>query len=159
MLDRKHEIVSYFQVSEEVMGELRGGERQPLIVQEQPRANNSMVEVDSRVINAFLGTKYYNIFNIENKMKKDKKKKDKKKKDKKKKDKKDKDETEAYSILKAEHDIENDHGWSVSVTNEHLIVFKEYDFALFMVNLTRVSCSKLVLGHKILFPFICFKFS
>ncbi|PWA69798.1 rmlC-like jelly roll fold protein [Artemisia annua] len=125
-------------VPEEVVQELKGGERQPLIVQIQPEANNSILEVNSRVIRAFLGlTKNSNILDLVNKKKK---KKNKKKKDKKKKDKKEEEEEkEAYNLFKADHDFDNDNGWSVTVTSEHFDVLKDSNFGVFMVNLTEGS--------------------
>ncbi|PWA95821.1 rmlC-like jelly roll fold protein [Artemisia annua] len=91
-------------VPEEVVQELKGGERQPLIVQIQPEANNSILEVNSRVIRAFLGlTKNSNILDL------------------------------------ADHDFDNDNGWSVTVTSEHFDVLKDSNFGVFMVNLTEGS--------------------
>ncbi|GJZ23639.1 vicilin-like seed storage protein [Tanacetum coccineum] len=116
------------------------GREQHLMWQIQPEANNSILEVNSRVIRAFLGlTKNSNIFDLLNKKKK---KKDKKKKHKKKKDKKEKeeeDEKEAYNLFKADHDFENENGWSVAVTSEHFEVLKDSYFSVFMVNLTEGS--------------------
>lgn len=148
----------YFQVSQEVIEELRAGEGQPLIVQGQPEANISMLEVGSRVIRAFLGIDNDDIFNVVNKKKKDKKKKHKNKKDEKKKDKKKKNKEKAYSIFESDHDIESPNGWSVIVTEDQLDEFEDTDFGVLMVNLTEVSCSKLVLCHEILLSYLRCKF-
>ncbi|KAK1410406.1 hypothetical protein QVD17_36943 [Tagetes erecta] len=127
-------------VSEEVIQELRGGESQPLIVLENDsKTNTSTSEVGSRVLKALLRTQSYDIFDLENKKKKDKKK---KKKDKKKKDKKEKEKEEikTYNIFKADHDVENPHGWSVTANNKQLDhVSHVSDFSVFMVNLTEGS--------------------
>ncbi|KAI3722781.1 hypothetical protein L2E82_33866 [Cichorium intybus] len=103
-------------VPEEVIEELRAGERQPLIV--QGLLNNSMMDIGYRVMRAFLGTKTDDIFNIENK-------------------KKDKNKKKAYNIRKADPDVQNCYGWSTTVTEKQLNVFKDTDFSVFMVNLTK----------------------
>lgn len=123
-----------------------------IVLENETKTNNSMSEVGYEVLRAFLRTDDF--FAFENgkkndKKKKDKKKKDKKKKkkDKKKKEKKEKEEKETYNIFKADHDVENPNGWSVTTNNEQLNhVMQNSEFSVFMVNLTEVSsCSKLVL--------------
>lgn len=90
-----------------------------MIVQGQPETNTSMWEVGSRAIRAFIGSKNDGFFEVEN----DKK---------------------AYNILKADRDVENRYGWSTTVTRKQLDVLKDTDFGVVMVNLTKVSCWKLV---------------
>ncbi|XP_076942000.1 vicilin-like seed storage protein At2g18540 [Bidens hawaiensis] len=107
-------------VSEEVVKELREGERQPLIVKEhehESETNAFMSEVNSGIVRAFLRTQNYN--------------------DKKKKGKKQKDRREAYNIFKADRDVRNHFGWSASVNNEQLDGLSNYSVS--MVNLTKGS--------------------
>lgn len=119
--------------------ELRGGERQPLIVQELPEAKPFMWEVGSRVIEKFLGAENNGAFNVENKKKGNK--------------------VEAYNIYNVDDlDGKNCYGWSVTVTKKQSDMFKHTDFGVFMVNLTKVnSYLKLVLCRKILVSYVCFK--
>ncbi|KAJ9540804.1 hypothetical protein OSB04_027310 [Centaurea solstitialis] len=104
-------------VPEEVIEELRRGERQPLIVEGQPKANSSLWEFNTRVIRTLLHTKNAN--DIDNLgFKNDKKEK-------------------AYNIYKADHDVENCYGWCVTVTDKQLDVLKDSRFGVIMVNLTK----------------------
>lgn len=109
---------------EEVIEELRGGERQPLIVGGgQSDGSSSMWDVGSwgpRGIRAFLGTNNNDVYNFGNKKKK---------------------KNKTYNIYKAERDVDTCFGWSVTVTNKELDVLKHTDFGVFMVNLRQVSSS------------------
>ncbi|KVI08828.1 Cupin 1 [Cynara cardunculus var. scolymus] len=103
-----------FQVPEEVIEELRGGERQPLIVEGQPKANGSIWEFDTtQVIRTLFQTKNDDdTLDVKN-------------------------DKEPYNIYKADHDVENCYGWCVTVTKKQLDVLKDSLFGVVMVNLTK----------------------
>ncbi|PWA48133.1 rmlC-like jelly roll fold protein [Artemisia annua] len=105
--------------------ELKSSERQPPIVHGMGMGMvENLLEVHYRTVMAFMGRMKNGMIDgmIDMNKKKDKKKKDK-----------------AYNILDAKHDVENCNGWSLVVTSKQLDAFKDSDFGIFMVNLTKGS--------------------
>ncbi|KAL8193765.1 hypothetical protein R6Q57_026457 [Mikania cordata] len=100
--------------TEEVIEELRAGEKQPLIVEGQSEADVSSWDVGSWVVRALTGTNNHDIFKAENNKK-------------------------TYNVFKEDHDVETCYGWSVIVTRKKLDVLKHTNFGVFMVNLAKGS--------------------
>lgn len=53
----------------------------------------------------------------------------------------------AHTIFNEHPDVETYFGWSVTVSEKEMDVLKHTDFSVFMVNLTKVCGSKLVLEY------------
>ncbi|KAL8246923.1 hypothetical protein R6Q59_008139 [Mikania micrantha] len=107
-------LQSTFSVPEEVIEELRAGEKQPLIVEGQSEPDASSWDVGSWVVRALTGTNNHDILKAENNKK-------------------------TYNVFKEDHDVETCYGWSVIVTRKELDVLKHTNFGVFMVNLAKGS--------------------
>lgn len=60
--------------------------------------------------------------------------------------------TKLFNVFDADKDFENCNGWSTTVTRKKLHALKGTDIGLFMVNLTEVSQTLVVMDAR-LFPF------
>ncbi|KAI3665502.1 hypothetical protein L6452_44129 [Arctium lappa] len=112
-------------VKEEVIEELKRGERQAIVHGVAETVKQNLLEVHYDIMRAFLGGR----MNINGLLDLSNKKKDKKKDD--------NDKENPYNVLDAKRDVENCNGWSLVVTSQQLNALNDSNFGVYMVNLTK----------------------
>ncbi|XP_058228586.1 vicilin-like seed storage protein At2g18540 [Rhododendron vialii] len=104
-----------FNVTEEVIEEIRSGTTHQAIVHAPPKKGSKLWQFEAQFMNALLGSKGNSIFEIPNK------------------------KTKTFNILKAKPDFQNGNGKSLMVTKKKLPALRGSNIGLLMVNLTKGS--------------------
>ncbi|KAL3630316.1 hypothetical protein CASFOL_023300 [Castilleja foliolosa] len=114
-------LKSAFKVPEEVIDDLLNGTSPPAIVHGLQRTKKAAFEMEAQFMSSFLGTRGFNIVELNKKKKKKKS------------------DAKLYNLFKEDKDFENCNGWSTTVTGKKLSALRGSDVGLFMVNLTAGS--------------------
>lgn len=109
---------SYVEVSEEVIYEMLNGTKPPAIVHGVSRTKRTAWEMEAQFIRDLVGSRGYNIFELNRKKRKT---------------------TKLFNIFSEDKDFKNCNGWSTTVTRKKLSALKGSEISVFMVNLTSVS--------------------
>ncbi|KAE9466951.1 hypothetical protein C3L33_01148, partial [Rhododendron williamsianum] len=104
-----------FNVTEEVIEEIRSGTTPQAIVHAPPKKGSKLWQFEAQFMKALLGSKGNSIFDIPNK------------------------KTKTFNILKAKPDFQNGNGKSLMVTKRKLPALRGSNIGLLMVNLTKGS--------------------
>lgn len=99
----------------EEIEELLNGTKPPAIIHRHGRAR----ELETKILGSLLGSRSYNIFELNKK--------------------KGKSSAKSFNLFKEDKDFENCNGWSTTVTRKKLSALKGSSMGVFMVNLTMVS--------------------
>ncbi|CAA2975854.1 vicilin-like seed storage At2g18540 [Olea europaea subsp. europaea] len=109
---------SYVEVSEEVIYEMLNGTKPPAIVHGVSRTKRTAWEMQAQFIRDLVGSRGYNIFELNRKKRKT---------------------TKLFNIFSEDKDFKNCNGWSTTVTRKKLSALKGSEISVFMVNLTSGS--------------------
>ncbi|KAL2498450.1 RmlC-like cupins superfamily protein [Abeliophyllum distichum] len=112
----KKVLQATFKVPEEVIEKILNGTKPPAIVHGIPRTKRTAWEMEAQFMRGLIGTRGYNIFELNKKKQKT---------------------TKLFNIFSEDKDFENCNGWSTTVTRKRLSALK--DVSIFMVNLTSGS--------------------
>ncbi|KDP31795.1 hypothetical protein JCGZ_12256 [Jatropha curcas] len=110
-------LQSAFKVPEEVIEEMKSAMRPPDIVHAAPQKKSILLEIEDRLLQAFVGNKDGTLYSSNGGHKKTKK----------------------VNLLDGKPDFENCNGWSVTVDKKDLKRLKGSGISVFMVNLTKGS--------------------
>lgn len=98
------------------------GTKPPAIIHEVSKSHGKAGELETKILSSLLGSRTFNIFELNKKKGKKKGK-----------------IPKSFNLFKEEKDFENRNGWSTTVTGRKLSALKGTSIGLFMVNLTSVG--------------------
>ncbi|KAI3451728.1 hypothetical protein Pfo_008393 [Paulownia fortunei] len=115
----KKVLQAAFKVPKEVIDELLNGTKPPAIIHGLPKTKRTAWEMETQFVRGLLGSRSYNIFELNKKKKKE--------------------SAKLFNLFKEDKDFENCNGWSTTITRKKLSALKGSNIGLLMVNLTTGS--------------------